>query len=243
MLSADGSAEYEFRLRWEPDEALVDGTEVSALHIGSIAAFLQPGAAVVDSVLDRTQHAEATGTEVPDVELPAAEIPKVGSQGLSPGRSVLRTFDPNIRANIIGLHDEVVARFESLASRVDVVKLSDVDADWLYPGAAPEEQIDRILELGTPLVALTEGSAGSVLATTSARCRVPAETAQVRDTIGAGDSFMVSLIHDLHESSTSLQRLTAEQLSELGRRAAHIAAVTVARTGADLPWRSELPSP
>lgn len=227
VLSADGSAEYEFRLRWEPEEPLVGGTSFSALHFGSIGAFLQPGAAVVDSILDSFLDSTPDGAD----------------DRVNRSEAVLTTFDPNIRANIIGPHEESLARFEALASRVDVVKLSDVDAGWLYPDASADEQIDRVLELGTPLVVLTEGSAGSILATASARCRVSAESAQVKDTIGAGDSFMVSLIHDLHESSTSPGDHTTEDLRRLGTRAAHIAAITVARTGADLPWRSELQAP
>src|SRR5699024_5591012 len=46
-LAADGSADYDFRLRWAPDESLVEDGPRSILHFGSIAAFLTPGVTVV----------------------------------------------------------------------------------------------------------------------------------------------------------------------------------------------------
>src|SRR5699024_3388525 len=52
-LAADGSADYDFRLRWAPDESLVEDDSRSVLHFGSIAAFLQPGATVIDRLIDR----------------------------------------------------------------------------------------------------------------------------------------------------------------------------------------------
>lgn len=209
-LSPDGSAEYDFSLRWAPDASLVDGANWSAIHVGSIAAFLSPGAAAVDSLLHRGRDSAA-----------------------------LLSFDPNIRPTIIGDQVQALARFESLASRVDVVKLSDVDADWLYPGQTAEAQIDRILRLGAQLVALTCGSEGSILATASARVRVPAGAVTVMDTIGAGDSFMTSLVFDLHGTQSRLEGIDEDALTRLGENASRRAAITVGRSGADLPWAGE----
>lgn len=210
LLSADGSAEYEFSLRWVPDASLVDNGSWAAIHVGSIAAFLTPGATAVDSLLQRGRDSSA-----------------------------LLSFDPNIRPSIIGDHDQALARFESLASRVDVVKLSDVDADWLYPGQSADAQMDQILRLGAQVVALTFGSEGSILSTTSARVRIPAGAVEVRDTIGAGDCFMSSLVHDLQDASTRLADMNEDSLRRLGEEASRRAAFTVARAGADLPWACE----
>src|SRR5699024_5591013 len=68
--------------------------------------------------------------------------------------AALLTFDPIIRPSIIGSHDAVLPRFEQLASRVDLVKLSDADADWLYPDLDAHAQIDRVLDLGADLIAM-----------------------------------------------------------------------------------------
>ncbi|SMX95905.1 fructokinase [Brevibacterium antiquum CNRZ 918] len=209
-LSPDGSAEYDFSLRWAPDASLVESADWSAIHVGSIAAFLSPGAAAVDSLLQRGRASSA-----------------------------LLSFDPNIRPTIIGDQEQALARFESLASRVDVIKLSDVDADWLYPGQSSDAQMDQILRLGAQAVALTCGSEGSILSTASARVRVPAGAVKVRDTIGAGDSFMTSLVHDLQGTHPRLEDMNEDTLAHLGENASRRAAITVGRAGADLPWASE----
>lgn len=217
-LAADGSAEYDFRLRWDPDDSLVADGERSLLHFGSIGAFLRPGAAAVDRLLDRA--ASATGAS----------------------RAPLITFDPNIRPSIIGSHPVALSRFESLAKRVDVVKLSDADADWLYPDLDAHAQIERILDLGAGMAAMTRGEDGAIAATASARVEVKAETVAVRDTIGAGDTFMVSLIHELHASPIAVATVGESGLTHLAERAAELAAITVGREGADLPWAEELTS-
>jgi fructokinase len=216
-LAADGSADYDFRLRWAPDESLVEDGSRSVLHFGSIAAFLQPGATVVDRLIDRIASPTVAWPEAP-----------------------LLTFDPNIRPSIIGSHDAALPRFEQLAGRVDLVKLSDADADWLYPALDAHAQIDRVLGLGADLVVMTRGGEGAIIATASARASVAARDVDISDTIGAGDTFMVSLIHDLHTSRTSLDSLQDAELTRLGERAAGLAAITVGREGADLPWADEL---
>ena len=208
-LSEDGSAEYEFQLRWDPDSSLLGRSGHSVVHFGSIAAFLSPGSAVIDRLLD-----DAVGPLV--------------------------SFDPNIRPSIIGSHEEALPRFEALARRVDVLKLSDVDADWLYPDLSEDAQIDRLLDLGPSLVAMTRGGDGAILATASARVTAAAAQVDVTDTIGAGDTFMVSLIHDLHAQEAALSDLSTAELMNLGEHAAALAAITVSREGADLPWAADL---
>ncbi|WP_426936442.1 carbohydrate kinase family protein [Brevibacterium sp. LE-L] len=218
-LAEDGSAEYEFRLRWDPDSSLLDDSARSVLHFGSIAAFLEPGSAVIDRLLDA-----------------------VAERSESQGSDAIVTFDPNIRPSIIGPREEVLPRFEALSRRVDVLKLSDVDADWLYPDLTEAAQIDHLLGLGPDLVVMTRGGDGATLATASARVTVASARVEVADTIGAGDTFMVSLIHDLQDSTTAVSGLDAADLTTLGDRATVLAGITVGRTGADLPWAADLKS-
>ncbi|UVI37497.1 carbohydrate kinase family protein [Brevibacterium spongiae] len=218
-LAQDGSAEYEFQLRWDPDSSLLEDSAPSVLHFGSIAAFLTPGSAVIDRLLDTITAQSGPQTH--------------GS---------LISFDPNIRPSIIGSREEVLPRFEDLAGRVDVLKLSDVDAAWLYPELDVDAQIDCLLGLGADLVAMTRGGEGAIMSTASARAAVSSTPVEVVDTIGAGDTFMVSLIHDLRARATALSDLTTAELRALGERATALAGITVSREGADLPWAADLRS-
>jgi fructokinase len=186
--------------------------------------------------------------------MPASLSPRVLHTGsvaafLSPGadsvREALRsstaaevTFDPNIRPALLGTHTEALAAFEETASLATVVKLSDEDAAWLYPGVAPDDVADAIHALGPRLVAVTLGGDGAIVSGSGERLTVPAARVEVVDTIGAGDTFMASLIASVHRAGSA--DLDRASLEEIGRSATRAAAITVARAGADLPWAHEL---
>ena len=83
------------------------------------------------------------------------------------------SFDPNIRPALTGDRLSAIAQVESIAARSDIVKLSDEDAAWLYPGWAFDAVADQLLECGSRMVAITAGSAGALLASHRARVHVP----------------------------------------------------------------------
>jgi fructokinase len=178
------------------------------LHTGSIASFLAPGADTVRSLL----KAAATGTIV--------------------------TYDPNIRPSIIGSRDDNIGRFEAMASLASVVKLSDEDAAWLYPHLTVDEVLPQVLALGPRLAIVTLGGAGSILTTRELRVEVPSATVTVVDTIGAGDTYMASLVYSLLDIDPAA--VSEAELLEMGRRAAAAAGITVSRAGADLPTLAEV---
>ncbi len=204
-LVADGSATYDFDIEWKrlPD---VGDLGARILHTGSIAAFLEPGAASVRKVLT------------------------------SAGADIV-TFDPNIRPALVGDHAAALATFADTARASHVVKMSDEDAEWLFPGATPDEALDAVLALGPELAVMTLGSRGALLARSEIRMRVPAVEVTAVDTIGAGDTFMASLLVSFAESGMPR---TETDLAAVGAAAVRAAAVTVSRAGADLPWAAEL---
>jgi fructokinase len=67
---------------------------------------------------------------------------------------------------------------------------------------------------------------------------VPAVSVDAVDTIGAGDTFMASVIRAVLTSGSGA--LDRSELQRIGRDAVAAAAVTVSRAGADLPWAREL---
>jgi len=213
LLQADGSARYEFDLRWDP---LADVAPAAAVtHAGSLALFLEPGAEVVRRRLEDA------------------------------ATSSLITLDPNVRPTLLPDPQRARTAFEQLLPLARLVKLSDEDAAWLYPGLTDREVTRRLLAGGPGVVALTRGAHGCVMASGDVAVEVPAVPTRVVDTIGAGDSFMGALIERLILSGLAAQvvageSLGPEALGALGRSAANVAAVTVGRPGADPPWRSEL---
>jgi fructokinase len=212
-VDADGAATYEFDITW-PAVDPPDLSDVGILHTGSIAFFCSPGAATVVQQLRRARKA-----------------------------GVLTTLDPNVRPALVGDREAAVRHLEATLPWVDVLKLSDEDATWLYPGMTHEAVVALILERGPRLVALTKGPAGASLLTRTTRVDVPAPPTTVVDTVGAGDAWMGALIHGLFgdpEPRRLIDWLDGPTLRYLGARANRVAAATVASQGADPPWADPL---
>jgi fructokinase len=183
------------------------------------------------AVKPRTIHAGSVAAFLP----PGDEVVLEQIDRLAPE---IVTFDPNIRPALVGDLDRARVRFEEFARRSTVLKLSDEDAGFLYPGLDEDGVLATIGGLGPRLVAITRGACGAVLAAEGRVVEVPGRRVVVADTIGAGDTFMASLVAAypaLHDGD-----LTEQTLRELAGRAVDAAAITVSRPGADLPWAVEL---
>ncbi|MET3175103.1 UNVERIFIED_ORG: fructokinase [Arthrobacter sp. UYCu721] len=225
VIDDDGAATYTFDLAWElpglADHLAFMLQGTTLLHTGSIATMLAPGAA---AVLDAVEHAH-----------PAATI----------------SFDPNCRPSIITDVDYARRQAEKFVTLADVVKASDEDLEWLYPGVDVLESARRWLSLGgsegPALVIVTRGAVGPWGITAAGEAAIDAPRVEVADTVGAGDSFMAALLSgivdrglDGAQNRKDLRELPAEGLAELLAHAARAAAITVSRPGANPPTRAEL---
>ncbi|MFF8345220.1 carbohydrate kinase [Cellulosimicrobium funkei] len=216
-LDAHGAATYEFDLEWRVPAGTAAGHGTLAVHTGSIAAVLEPGASDVRALV-----AAARDT---------ATI----------------TYDPNARPALMGDPVDARARIEALVALADVVKVSDEDLAWLAPGTDPVDVARAWLALGPALVVVTFGGEGAVAVTATGEQRVTAPRVSVVDTVGAGDSFMGALVDGLWEADLlgadrrdALRAIDPETLVDLLGRCATVAAVTVSRAGANPPRRAEL---
>ncbi|MET1089383.1 MAG: carbohydrate kinase [Arthrobacter sp.] len=207
-IAQDGSASYAFDIIWDVEPLDPAHTPPKLVHTGSIASFLSNGAGGVKAMLQKLRS------------------------------ECIITYDPNIRPALLGTHAEARRTFEELVQLTSVVKLSDEDAEWLYPEKALEETATHILDLGAELAVITRGSSGSLLATSTTSISIPAVKTPVVDTIGAGDSYMSALILGLLTRGTG--GLAPSVLDQLGCTAAAAAAITVSRAGARPPTEEEL---
>lgn len=189
------------------------------LHTGSIATTLRPGDA---EVTDAVHRARAQGTV---------------------------SYDPNVRPTIMGAVEEVRPRVEELVALSDVVKCSEDDIEWLYPGEPASAVMARWAGLGASLTVVTLGGDGVVWRAASGdEGRAEARIKDVVDTVGAGDSFMAGLLSGLLDagllgSTDARARLAAAGLPEVEPaidRALSTSGVTVRHAGAYAPTREEI---
>ena len=154
--------------------------------------------------------------------------------------------DPNIRPGFVSDHDGYRMRLSALIARADIVKLSDDDLNWLEPGDIPlADKAQLILARGTKMFLLTEGGDGATAFLHGGRSlHVPAQKAQVVDTVGAGDTFNAGCLSALRSAGAlrpdAISGLSDAKLTDMLSLAARAAAVTVSRAGANPPWANEL---
>jgi fructokinase len=136
-------------------------------------------------------------------------------------------------------------RINAFAERADLVKMSDVDFDYVYEGDGYADRARAMLECGASLVVITRGPKGAQAWHGKAGAiQVDAPAVEVVDTIGAGDSFQAGLLYALtHLNRIERMRLrdiSAEELRKAVSFACQCAAVTCMRPGADPPRRGEV---
>jgi fructokinase len=242
--------------------------EIIAEHLRVAGVDLLPGSVTPGATSSATAILDATGAasydfdlrwELPQVSLPApctlihtgsiAAILQPGGQAVlnaftSAPAGTLLSYDPNVRPGIMGNRDDVVRAVEELARAAHVVKMSDEDAAWLYPGQSLDAILRDYVAAGVALVAITRGGDGALLRTGGVTTELAAHPVTVVDTIGAGDSFMSGLLYAILAGDATeavLQNaLGAEDLARLGRTALASAAITVSRAGANPPTVAEL---
>ncbi len=228
-LDGQGRASYTFYgpgtadWQWGPTE-LPDLTAtasadrgICAVHTGSIALTLEPGAGVLAKWL----------------------------AGLRRGNRVLVSFDPNMRPSLVGDLSEYRERLPGVISSSHIVKASDEDVEVLYPGATAPEIADRWLSAGVSLVLITEGALGATaFHQNGARAHASPPPIEVVDTIGAGDSFSAGLLAYFAKNGflelAALATLSEAHLHDAIVQAVSASALTCTRPGADPPTEQEL---
>lgn len=213
--AANGDAEYTFYLEGTAYAELDPpelGPEIDAVHVGTLALATDPPGAMLDVLIERESDRR------------------------------LVVVDPNVRPAVIRDPADYRRRFEAWATHAGVVKLSDGDARWLYPGSSPEDATERVLAQGTRLVLLTLGADGAIAATASGRIAEPAPPVEVVDTIGAGDAFSAGFLARLAQTGrlAALDSLDEEELRDALRFATAVGALQCAHAGAEPPTLAEV---
>ncbi|MDR3334594.1 MAG: carbohydrate kinase, partial [Treponema sp.] len=215
----EGTADRSFAPEDLPRTAIPN---LRCLVFGSISMTMEPVASTVEAFL----HREAQRADPPVISL-----------------------DPNIRPFMIANHGAYVQRFETWLPLSTIVKISQADFDFIYPGLSLDAAMERVLDQGPSLVLSTQGANGALALLrrpngSKLRMTAPVIEVPVVDTIGAGDSFHGAFLAwlDLRGklSRSALTALTGQELYEALCFANKAASLVCSRQGAEPPTLAEL---
>src|SRR6266571_2548059 len=161
------------------------------------------------------------------------------------GGATTISFDPNCRPNLVRDKARYVDRMDAFAAAADIVRMSDVDFEFLYGGSDQGERATSLLAAGTSLVVVTRGIKGAQAWHRHAGLvEVEAPAIDVVDTVGAGDSFQAALLFALRAigriKTSALAQMNSDELRRALSFASMCAAFTCGHAGADPPRRSDV---
>ncbi|HEY1942188.1 MAG TPA: carbohydrate kinase [Roseiarcus sp.] len=153
------------------------------------------------------------------------------------------SFDPNIRPLVTPDRESVTALVERQAALASFVKASEEDIEWLYPGRSVDDALAEWARNGPAFCVATLGERGAVAFLGGERLSVPAPRIQVVDTVGAGDSFMSSLLAAMERDGALGANAGAPNRARLETWlafAATASAITCTRRGSNPPTMTEI---
>ena len=198
-----------------------------------------------------------TPEELPNLDAKAIQFGCL-TMAMEPGNLVIEKWakaqanektishDINMRPALGFDQEKERARVERVNEFSHIIKASDEDLEWLYPNQTPEQTAKDWSK--DKLVLVTRGADGTdVYKNQELLFNVPSRKIEVKDTVGAGDTFTANLMAQLLENNhlgnnpqDKLQAIPNETLHEYIRIAGIAASITCERVGAEPPTLDEL---
>ena len=166
----EGTATFDFNTSWLPDPSRL---KPSALHIGTLATIIEPGATAL------FDWAVRVGEFAPII------------------------FDPNIRPSVMDDRATYASNVEKWVSIASIVKVSDDDLKWLYPNETLDEVAHRWIEQGVSCVVVTRGAHGLIGFTEHGMEEVDGAKITVVDSVGAGDTVGAIVVEGVIQHSVA----------------------------------------
>lgn len=158
------------------------------------------------------------------------------------GDETMFVLDVNCRPVVIADRERYVQRLDRAVRRADVVKASDEDLAYLFPGLEVTDAVAAVLDRGARSIVVTAGAESTIVADRTGSTSVPVASidGDVVDTIGAGDTFGAAMVASWVTSGLGRDEVATDRLVGAVMAGHAASAVVVTRRGADPPYRHEL---
>lgn len=165
-------------------------------------------------------------------------------------QDVMVSFDPNLRFSLWDDLDELKKTVNEFLPYADIVKISDEELEFITGYTDIKDAVPGLLGERTKYVIYTKGKDGAEIYTKNTVVEASGYAIEVRDTTGAGDSFIGAFLYCiLRDQVKDLNQVSEHKLYEYLDFANAYAAYTTTKEGAlaamataeDMkPWMEEL---
>ena len=147
-------------------------------------------------------------------------------------KGVTICYDPNYRPLLWPSVEEATAAMRQGLKFADVLKVSDEEALLLTKASSLEEAARALAAENIPLVCITLGAKGALIAFKNQLVTVPSIAVTVLDTTGAGDAFFGTVMHQIIHSELPLEEMSMERIQDMVQVANRAAGLCVEGYGA-----------
>ena len=228
-IDESGVATYSFYLNgtadwgWKPEELpnidAIKALDANAIQFGCLGMAIEPGSKVILEWLKQ----------------------------LSAAKLLTLSHDLNIRPAIGFSREDELKRVLEINQVSNIIKASDADIRWLYDAdQGSVEEICQVWSMGKLLV-LTRGAEGVSIFREGQRLDVPGFSANLVDTVGAGDTFMAHFLGELQSHGAlginpqeRLEVISEKDLIASARYANAASSIVCERVGCNPPTKAEV---
>lgn len=148
-------------------------------------------------------------------------------------QDVMVSFDPNLRFSLWDDLDELKKTVNEFLPYADIIKISDEELEFITGYCKIEDALTDLFKGRAQYVIYTKGKDGAQLYTREKMIEVPGYAVEVRDTTGAGDSFIGAFLFCiLSDNVKNLLAVNETKLYEYLDFANAYAAYTTTKEGA-----------
>lgn len=142
------------------------------------------------------------------------------------------SYDPNYRPLLWKTREDAMENMRSVLHYVDVIKISDEETQLISGESDPVLAAEKLVDFGIPLVAVTLGSEGAIVATREGHVRIAPRKVMAIDTTGAGDAFWGGFLYSLSLSGKIPSQVSLSEAASFGEFANAVASICVQGRGA-----------
>lgn len=148
-------------------------------------------------------------------------------------QDVMVSFDPNLRFSLWDDLDQLKKTVNDFLPYADIIKISDEELEFITGYSDIKDAVPELLSGRGKYVIYTKGKDGAEIYTKNGMVGAPGYTIEVRDTTGAGDSFIGAFLFCiLRDQVKNLDSVSEEKLYEYLDFANAYAAYTTTKEGA-----------